>query len=120
MTSWESAEGRRNGMTVTGVEKSGGEGAAGLRTRDEKTWGACVEFEGVLVGQMMRQMKGKLAERGILPTGTAGEMFWNQYCSALGEEMAARSPLGVAETMYKAVERETGQVKAASLDNTGG
>ena len=63
---------------------------------------ACVEFEAVLLGQMLRQMRGRPSDRGLLPNSSAGAIFWNQYCEALGTVTAKRSPLGLAQMLYEA------------------
>ena len=70
---------------------------------DKQVWEACREFEGVLLGQMLRQMRGRLPERGVLPGGVAQEVFWDQYSAVVGQEVARSSPLGIARMLYEAV-----------------
>jgi Rod binding domain-containing protein len=63
---------------------------------------ACVQFEGVLLSQMMRMMRGTPSESGLLPADSAQSAFFSQYCDAVGQEAAKGSPLGIADMLVKA------------------
>lgn len=72
--------------------------------REPRAWEAAVDFEGLLVGELLRQMRGTPGARGLLPRGSGEKVFWNQYCQALGEDIARSTPLGIAEMIYRALD----------------
>ncbi|HEY3396383.1 MAG TPA: rod-binding protein [Armatimonadota bacterium] len=74
--------------------------------RDKRAWEAAVQFEGLLVSELLRQMRGAPSDRGLLPAKSGEQVFWNRYCQAVGDELSNSTPLGVAQMLYQALENE--------------
>ncbi len=74
------------------------------RLRGEE-WKACVQFEGLMIGQMLQMMHKFERNRGVIAVGAGEELFWRQYCAAVGRQVAQASPLGIARMLYQALTR---------------
>jgi Rod binding domain-containing protein len=93
-------------------------GAAADRQNDPnqaRVQSACKSFEGFMLGEMMKQMRPvEESEGGILPTSRGEKMFSAQRCEALGEQLAAREPLGLARLLRSAIGSTGGSSNANS------
>ena len=80
----------------------GGEAAADISRAQLRR--ACQEFEGVFLGLLMREMQATVQPGGLLPRGTAGEIFHSLWCQELTNVGAARAPLRIADILMKSLE----------------
>jgi hypothetical protein len=65
--------------------------ASDIRTRD-----ACQKFEGFLLGEMLKTMRGENTEsKGIIPTSRGERIFIRQQCETLGDILGRSEPLGM-------------------------
>jgi flagellar protein FlgJ len=66
------------------------------------------DFESILVGQLMNQMKQTIGESGLLEDGSSKQvqdMFW----SFLGEEVGSQGGLGLWKNVYESMSPDKGQ-----------
>jgi flagellar protein FlgJ len=69
---------------------------------DKKKMKVAKEFEAILVGQLMNQMKETIGESGLLEDGSSGQMkdmFW----SFLADEVADSGGIGLWKNVYKSM-----------------
>lgn len=74
------------------------------------------DFESILVGQLVNQMKQTIGESGLLEDGSSKQvqdMFW----SFLGEEVGSKGGLGLWKNIYESISPD--QQKAAPVEGTG-
>ena len=77
---------------------------------------AAKDFESILVGQLMDQMKQTIGESGLLEDGSSKQvqdMFW----SFLGEEVGSQGGLGLWKNVYESMSPDKEQ--SASVEGTG-
>ena len=66
---------------------------------------ACQEFEAIFLSILLREMRATVPRNGLLPPGTAGQIFeslWGQEIARLG---ARSGPLGIADILVSALSR---------------
>lgn len=69
---------------------------------DKKKMKVAKEFEGILIGQLMNQMKETIGESGLLEDGSSKQiqdMFW----SFLSEEVADNGGMGLWKNVYESM-----------------
>ena len=77
------------GRMISGPSKT--ETAQETRTRD-----ACQKFEGFLLGEMLKSMRGEGSDgKGIVPTSRGERIFIRQQCETLGDILGRSEPLGM-------------------------
>jgi Rod binding domain-containing protein len=95
-----------------GDSKRATEMAKGIEDADnKKKMKVAKDFEGILIGQLMNQMKATVGESGFLEDGSSKQvkdMFW----SFLSEEVADNGGMGLWKNIYKSMSPK-GQVTQA-------
>ncbi len=98
------------------IASTPGKTAAAQRERLRR---ACVDFEGIVLGLMVREMQATVKQKGALPLGTAGQIFTSLWGQALAREGAKRGPLGIADALMAALStREHGGNSTAASSST--
>ncbi|MHB8997146.1 MAG: hypothetical protein ACYC63_18015 [Armatimonadota bacterium] len=109
---YRGASGPRRGTSTADVAAHGPAKerttASDIRTRD-----ACQKFEGFLLGEMLKTMRGESNEsKGIIPTSRGERIFIRQQCEVLGDILGRNEPLG----MRRILVGETDQARPAGHD----
>ena len=86
-----------NGLPI-GVEPAGEESGELARRRLEE---ACVEFEALLVRQMMRCMRSTVSEGGMLEKSSARKIYEEMLDDKLSEKIAHRGALGLSDILLR-------------------
>ncbi len=79
---------------------------------------ACEDFEGIVLGLMVKEMQATVPRDGALPLGAGGRIFTSLWGQALAREGAKRSPLGIAEMLMKALTTRGGDGKSAGASSS--
>lgn len=70
-------------------------------TKEAKLKEACLEFESILISQMLKGLRGTVIKSGLLDSGLSREIWedllWTQYA----KQMARAASFGLAEMLYK-------------------
>ncbi len=92
-----------NAPVQTGDSKRASEMAKRIADADDKKkMKVAKEFEGILIGQLMNQMKETVGESGFLEDGSSKQikdMFW----SFLAEEVAGNGGMGLWKNVYESM-----------------
>jgi hypothetical protein len=64
--------------------------------RETRTRDACRKFEGFLLGEMLKTMRGADSDgKGVIPTSRGERIFIRQQCETLGDILGRSEPLGM-------------------------
>jgi Rod binding domain-containing protein len=92
-----------NAPVQTGDSKRASEMANRIADADDKKkMKVAKEFEGILIGQLMNQMKETIGESGLLEDGSSKQvqdMFW----SFLADEVAENGGMGLWKNVYESM-----------------
>ena len=70
-------------------------------TKEAKLKEACVEFESILIEQMLKGLRATVDKSDMTDTGMAGEMWEDVLYTQYAKNMAKTASFGLAETIYK-------------------
>ncbi|MGE5530699.1 MAG: hypothetical protein ACM3VW_01110 [Bacteroidota bacterium] len=88
--SYRVASGPRRGTSPRPTEETA-KTCSEHRTRE-----ACRKFEGFLLGEMLKTMRGGESDgKGIIPTSRGERIFIGQQCERLGDILGRSEPLGM-------------------------
>lgn len=85
----------------TGIESAGNLESSALETKQRELRKACEKFEGVFLAYLFRVMRETIPKSGLLDSGLWQGMFDVVFDQALGEKVAQRAKLGIAEMLEK-------------------
>lgn len=68
---------------------------------------ACQEFEGLLLGMLLREMYATVSRSGLLGANSGREIFEDLWTQELARLAARASPLGVADQLEQALTAES-------------
>jgi len=77
----------------------------GRPSRNRKLWEVSLQFEALLLQQMMSSMRKTIPQSGLLPTGFASDMYNSMFDQLAAEAGSHRSNLGIAESIYRQLEQ---------------
>ena len=107
----------KNAPIKSGDAKRASEMVKGVDGADNaKKMKVAKDFESILVGQLVNQMKETVGESGLLEDGSSKQvqdMFWN----FLGEEVGSQGGLGIWENIYESMSPD--QQKASPVKGAG-
>ncbi|HEY5673474.1 MAG TPA: rod-binding protein [Malonomonas sp.] len=63
--------------------------------------GATQQFEAVFIQQMFKEMRNTVSDEGIIPRGSADEMYTQMQDAEAAKIMAERGGIGLAEMMLQ-------------------
>ena len=89
--------------------------AALAPTRPDDLRSACQEFEGLLLGMLLREMYATVSRSGLLGANTGREVFEDLWTQELARLAARGSPLGLAEHLEQALTAKSAQQGEAAL-----
>jgi len=72
-------------------------------TRDEALWDACVEFEGLLIAQLLRTVHDNLPMEGLIPRSDGERYFQEMLDGEYAKEISRSNPAGIAVMLYQQV-----------------
>jgi flagellar protein FlgJ len=75
-------------------------GAYQLIDKKAELKNACLQFESLFVGYLLKAMKNSIPKSGFLDQGFAFQMAQSMYDEALSEQLAKTGAFGVAERLY--------------------
>jgi len=84
-------------------------------TRPDDLRSACQEFEGLLLGMLLREMYATVSRSGLLGANTGREVFEDLWTQELARLAARASPLGVADQLERALTAESRQQGETAL-----
>jgi len=73
--------------------------------KDKKLWEVSLQFEALLLQQMMSAMRKTVPESEVLPTGFASDMYNSMFDQLVAEAGSRRSSLGIAENIYRQLDQ---------------
>lgn len=77
-----------------------------LSTKDkEKLEQACQDFEAILLGFMMKQMRNTVPETKLIHGGQAEGMFKDMQDQEMAQEISSSSQFGLASSLYQQLSR---------------
>lgn len=85
--------------------------------RAERLRGTARQLEGVFVEQMFKAMRETVPEDGAISGGSGEAMFTGMLDQSLAEEVPARWSNGLAEALYRQLQRAAGVDDATSDAN---
>lgn len=72
---------------------------------------ACKDFESMLVGQVMKQMRQTVQKSDLFGSSEKEDMFQGMLDDQMATDMSKHQSLGIADAMYKQLSRQkTAQV----------
>ncbi|MDQ7010920.1 MAG: rod-binding protein [Mariprofundaceae bacterium] len=78
---------------------------SGRPSRDRELWEVSLQFEALLLQQMMSSMRKTIPQSGLLPTGFASDMYNSMFDQLAAEAGSRRSSLGIAESIYRQMDQ---------------
>jgi flagellar protein FlgJ len=73
--------------------------------RTDKLYGLCVEFETILIKNLIKSMRGTVQKSKLIDTGFAGEMYEDMLYDEYAKSFAANAGFGFAEMAYRDLDR---------------
>ncbi|MBU2461605.1 rod-binding protein [bacterium] len=70
-------------------------------TKEAKLKEACVEFESILISQMLKGLRATVNKSDLVDGGTAGDMWEDVLYTQYAKQMARTASFGLAEMIYK-------------------
>jgi flagellar protein FlgJ len=74
-------------------------------TKEAKLKEACIEFESILISQMLKGLRATVDKSDLVNGGMAGEMWEDVLYTQYAKNMAKTASFGLAETIYKQVSK---------------
>jgi flagellar protein FlgJ len=91
------------------------------RVRDQRLREQCRQFEALLLGKLLQQMRATVPKPGGLFAESAAErMSREMYDERLCDTLARRGTLGVAQRLYTSVSRTANGATAAAAPTAAG
>lgn len=72
---------------------------------EEELKKVCGDFESILLGFMMKQMRNTVPEVDFIHGGQAEEMFEEMQDQEIAKELSSSSKFGLADSLYKQLSR---------------
>jgi flagellar protein FlgJ len=95
-------------LTDTSVQAKVARAAHGLSDADKaKLKKSCEDFEGVLVGMMLREMEKTVHEGKLFSGGKGEEIFKDLKITATAEEIAKSGTFGLSDVLYTQLAEKT-------------
>ena len=101
------------GRRASGVGTTPGPDARRPASDAERLRATARQLEGVFVEQMFKAMRETVPEGGALSGGSGEEMFTGMLDQSLAEEVPGRWSNGLAEALYRQLQRAAGLDAAA-------
>jgi len=70
-------------------------------TKEAKLKEACVEFESILISQMLKGLRATVDKSDLVDSGADGEIWEDVLYTQYAKNMARTASFGLAETIYK-------------------
>ncbi len=94
------------------------EQCAGQGKRDKELWKVSLQFEALLLQQMISAMRKTVPHSSLLPSGFADDVYRSMFDQAIADMAGNRSTLGIAESVYRQLSNHhSTQVHAPTSDN---
>ena len=92
-----------------------------LQTRDrEKLKKSCQDFEAIFIGSLFKAMRKTVEDGGLFEKDTAHAIYQDMLDGEVAKEIAHNQSLGLAEQMYRQLERQhPGSYKVPPWRSTG-
>ena len=83
--------------------------------RDSALYQASVDFEALLVKQMLNAMRDTRLETGMLDAGLARDVFEDMLYDEYADMMTRNTPFGIADMLYRQLSRSDVPPEAVSI-----
>lgn len=91
---------------------------AGQGKRDKELWRVSLQFEALLMQQMISAMRKTVPHSGLLPSGFADDIYHSMFDQAIVDMAGKRTTLGIAESVYRQLSNQhSAQVHSPASDN---
>jgi flagellar protein FlgJ len=92
-------------------------GVKGPNKEDAALRKACNDFESLLVGQVLKQMRQSIQKTELFGSREKEDMFQGMLDDEISKEMSTNHSIGIADVMYKQLSRQkTTQVPVESVE----
>ncbi len=71
------------------------------KTKDERLWKISLQFEAMLIQQMMSAMRKTVPESELLPSKFANDTYSSLFDQAISDSASKRGSLGIAKSVYR-------------------
>ncbi|MBM4339165.1 MAG: hypothetical protein FJ110_06450 [Deltaproteobacteria bacterium] len=81
------------------------------RKNDEKRLEkACMEFESILIYQMIKTMRQTIPQAGFMPDSKERNIFQGLFDEEISRAVSKRGGLGVGKTLYQQMRKNKGEI----------
>ena len=75
-------------------------GASAAPPRNEKLWKAAEDFQTILLGQLLHQMRATVMRSGLFEESPGHDIYEAMFDEAVAQQMARRDSLGLTAVIY--------------------
>jgi len=82
--------------------------------KDPNLWKVSLQFESMMIRQMMSAMRKTVPESGLLSSGFASDMYISMFDQAIAETCSKKGSMSIAENIYRQM-NSTNYIKANAI-----
>ena len=91
----------------------GAQTSVSKQEHDPELWKVSKQFEAIFVQQMLSEMRKTVSKSGFMPSGFAEDVHASMMDDAIARTSVKQSSFGIAENIYRQLERNQADMKQA-------